>query len=105
MGTFESAGAVPISTPCQVVFGQTSSGQLWGFTGFITSGNITYGVFRHNMIPSRAQIDIQMTTTYVAPQTPASASPSDLTNQLGSLNLLPGSAPLTNQLGSLNLLP
>lgn len=77
LATFDSQAAVPVSTPVQAVFGQTASGQLWGFTGFITGGTITYGMFRHNMIPSRCQIDIQMMTNYVAPQsstTGASAS-------------------------------
>ena len=68
MGTFESTGAVPISTPVQVMFGQTSDGEIWGFTGYITSINITYGIFRQNMIPSRCEIDLQMLATYVAPQ-------------------------------------
>ena len=70
MGTFESTGAVPVSTPVQVVFAQTADGEVWGFTGYITSVNITYGIFRHNMIPSRCEVDLQMMTTYVAPQTP-----------------------------------
>lgn len=71
MGTFESSGAVPISTPIQAVFGMTGSGQLWGFTGYISSVNVTYGIFRHNMIPSRCEIDLQMICTYVAAQAPA----------------------------------
>jgi hypothetical protein len=73
MGTFESSGAVPVSTPMQVVFGITASGQVWGFTGYISSVNITYGIFRHNMIPSRCEIDLQMVTTYVAAQAPTGA--------------------------------
>jgi len=81
MGTFDNSGAVPISTPVQVVFGQTGGqnafgqaapGQLWGFTGYISSVNITYGIFRHNMIPSRCEIDLTMTCTYVAAQAPSS---------------------------------
>lgn len=75
MGTFESSGAVPISTPVEAVFGMTGSGQLWGFTGYISSVNITYGIFRHNMIPSRCEIDLQMVCTYVAAQAPAGANP------------------------------
>lgn len=88
MGTFLSNGAVPISTPVQVVFGQTNlnssaagytspdsgdwasgvsanSGELWGFTGFITSASIQYGIFRSDMIPSRCTISLEMTTVYV----------------------------------------
>lgn len=74
LATFDSNAAVPVSTPVQVVFGQTASGQLWGFTGFITQGIITYGMFRHNMIPSRCTIDITMMTNYVAPQSATSGS-------------------------------
>lgn len=80
MGTFESSGAVPISTPVQCVFGMTASGQLWGFTGYISSVNITYGIFRHNMIPSRCEIDLQMICTYVAAQAPAGAGANAATN-------------------------
>lgn len=76
MGTFDSGvGATPISTPCQVVFGQTSSGQLWGFTGYISSVAITYGIFRANMIPSRCEVDLTMTATYVSSQIPSTAAP------------------------------
>jgi hypothetical protein len=74
MGTFDSAGAVPVSTPVQVVFGMTADGQLWGFTGYISSVNITYGIFRHNMIPSRCEVDLQLTAVYVSNQVPASTS-------------------------------
>lgn len=85
MGTFVSTAAVPLSTPCQVVFGQTGSGQLWGFTGYITSGNIVYGQFRHNMIPSRAQVDVQMQTTYIAPQVPSSSGQPSAGQSAGGL--------------------
>ena len=74
MGTFENSGAVPVSTPIQVVFAQTQSGQLWGFTGYISSVNITYGIFRHNMIPSRCEVDLTMTCTYVSSQAPPGGS-------------------------------
>ena len=76
MGSFEGQSGVPISTPVQVVFAQTISGQLWGFTGYISSVTITYGIFRRNMIPSRCEVDLQMTTTYVASQSPAVTTPS-----------------------------
>ena len=84
MGTFLSNGAVPISTPIQVVFAQTNlnssnqgvsgqdtsvsanSGDLWGFTGFITSADIEYGIFRQDMIPSRCTVNLTMQTTYVS---------------------------------------
>jgi hypothetical protein len=71
MGTFVASGtgsAVPFSTPCEVVFGQNGAGQLFGFTGYISSMNITYGIFRHDMIPSRAEVDLTLTATYVPNQ-------------------------------------
>ena len=70
MGTFDGQAGVPVSTPCQVVFAETSSSQLWGFTGFLSVATITYGIFRQNMIPSRCEIDLQMTTVYTAATTP-----------------------------------
>lgn len=70
MGAFESTGAVPFSTLCDVVFGQTSDGDIWGFTGYITSANITYGIFRQNMIPSRCEVDLTMTAVYISPTSP-----------------------------------
>lgn len=73
MGTFDSQGAVPVSVPVQVVFAQNGEGKLWGLTGFINSVNITYGEFRHNMIPSRCEVDLQMTCSYVSSQTPAAS--------------------------------
>lgn len=95
MGTFPPGGGagVPVSTPVQVVFGQTGSGKLWGFTGYISSVNITYGVFRHNMIPSRCEVDLQMQCTFVSSSTPpanasggvASATTSILTGVSSSL--------------------
>jgi hypothetical protein len=74
MGTFDSNGAVPVSTPVQCVFGMTSEGQLWGFTGYISMVNITYGIFRRNMIPSRCEVDLQLTCVYVSSGVPASGS-------------------------------
>jgi hypothetical protein len=72
LGTFQTQGAVPVSNPVQVVFGRngkgdatTGSGQLWGFTGFITYAVVTYGIFRYNMIPSRCEVDLTMTAAYV----------------------------------------
>jgi hypothetical protein len=66
MGTFVSNAAVPMSTLCEVVFGQTDNGDIWGFTGFISGASIAYPIFRHNMIPSRASVQLTMITTYVA---------------------------------------
>jgi hypothetical protein len=74
MGTFDSQGAVPVSTPVQCVFGMTGSGQLWGFTGYISMVNITYGIFRQNMIPSRCEVDLQLTCVYVSSAVPASTT-------------------------------
>jgi hypothetical protein len=73
MGTFISDAAVPISTPCEVVFGQNGAGQLFGFTGYITSLQIIYGIFRHDMIPSQCEIDLQMMCTYVTNTVPTAA--------------------------------
>ena len=70
MGTFETAGAVPVSTPIQVIFGVTDQGNIWGFTGFITGVSINYGLFRYDMIPSKAEVDITMMTSYVGPISP-----------------------------------
>lgn len=88
MGTFvagSTGAAVPFSTPCEVVFGQNGAGQLFGFTGYISSLQITYGIFRHDMIPSRAEVDITLTATYVSNQVPpaggASTDPAALGNQ------------------------
>lgn len=77
MGTFTSDAAVPMSTLCEVVFGQTDNGNIWGFTGYIAGANITYPIFRHNMIPSRAQVSITMTTVYVSPTIPSGGTNSD----------------------------
>jgi hypothetical protein len=88
MGTFLSGAAVPVSTPCEVVFGQNGAGQLWGFTGYISNVSITYGIFRHDMIPSRCEVDLTMTTTYVASQVPGStggSSDSSVASTLGGL--------------------
>jgi hypothetical protein len=73
MGAFTNSGAVPMSTPVEVVFAQNGSGQLWGFTGFISAVDITYGIFRYNMVPSRCEIDLTMTAVAVAPSVPAAA--------------------------------
>ena len=68
LGTFESAGAVPISSPVQVMFGKTkgpnNAGQIWGFTGFISSVDIEYGIFKKNMIPSNCTVNLTLTCTY-----------------------------------------
>lgn len=65
MGTYESGGGTPMSTMVEVAFAQEKSGQLWGFTGFITSATITYGIFRYDMIPSHAEVAITMQTVYI----------------------------------------
>ena len=74
MGTFATQAAVPVSGPVEVVFGQNGAGQLWGFTGYLTSLNITYGIFRHDMIPSRCEVDLTMTCTYVSNAIPSSSA-------------------------------
>jgi hypothetical protein len=74
LGTFEGgadSAAVPMSTLVEVIFGQTNNGNIWGFTGFLNAVSITYPIFRHNMIPSRALVDINMTTVFSSPGTPA----------------------------------
>ena len=65
MGTFISDAATPVSTPIEVVFGQNADGQLFGFTGYMTQLAITYGIFRHDMIPSQCECDITLMATYV----------------------------------------
>jgi hypothetical protein len=74
MGTFSPGQGYPSSYPVQVAFGMTGSGQLWGFTGYISSVNITYGTFRHNMIPSRCSVDLSMQLSYVSPSVNPSSS-------------------------------
>lgn len=75
LGAFENSGGVPISPPLQVIFGQTDTGQLWGFTGFITALEIDFGIFRYDMIPSRCEVDLTMTAIQVAQKTPAPVTP------------------------------
>lgn len=86
MGTFivsDTGSAVPFSTPCEVVFGQNGGGQLWGFTGYISSMQIQFGIFRHDMIPSRAEVSLTLTATYVSNQVnPGGASTSPDTNTI-----------------------
>jgi hypothetical protein len=101
MGTFTNTGAVPISTPCQVVFGQTSSGQLWGFTGYISGVTITYGIFRANMIPSRAEVDLTLTCTYVAPATPATGGGTSTTGGSSSTTNTVAGVPGTGLLNTI----
>jgi hypothetical protein len=96
MGTFvagSSGAAVPFSVPCEVVFGQNGAGQLFGFTGYISSLQITYGIFRHDMIPSRAEVDISLTATYVTNQVAPSGGAS--TNATGSGGGLGGNSAAT----------
>jgi len=95
MGTFESIGAVPISTPVQVVFGQTANGQLWGFTGFINNVAIQYGNFRKNMLPSQCVIQLSMQCVYVAPQVPSANAPAPTTSS--SSNSTPANPLASNQ--------
>jgi hypothetical protein len=87
MGAFTAEG-VPFSTLVDVIFGQTSDGDVWGFTGYITSANITYGIFRQNMIPSRCEVDLTLTAVYVGPATPSNGSSG------GSGTTVPGSSPI-----------
>jgi hypothetical protein len=70
LGTFTSAAAVPMATLCEVIFGQTDDGDIWGFTGYISGAQIQYPIFRHNMIPSRAQIGLSMTAMYANSNAP-----------------------------------
>jgi hypothetical protein len=74
MGVFESGGQTPYLVPVQVVFGKTDSGALWGFQGYIVGATITYGIFKHNMIPARCEVDLQMMARYI----PSSISATDL---------------------------
>jgi len=73
LGTFatgNSALGIPILTLCEVVFGQTNDGQIWGFTGLISAVNIDYGIFKYNMIPSKCEVQLSMNCVYVPPQLP-----------------------------------
>ena len=65
MGTFISQAATPVSAPVEVVFGQNADGQLFGFTGYLSQMTITYGIFRHDMIPSQCEVDLTLMATYV----------------------------------------
>ena len=56
MGVFAGYG-VPYMSPVKVIFGQLDTGQVWGYTGYLSAANIDYGIFRQNMIPSRCTID------------------------------------------------
>lgn len=97
MGTFETAAAVPVSVPCEVVFGQNGAGQLWGFTGYIAGVTITYGIFRHDMIPARCEVDLTMQCTYVSPQVPSTTvtivNPTTGINSNGGVGLVPEGPP------------
>jgi hypothetical protein len=73
MGAFDDNG-VPFASLVDVVFGQTSDGDIWGFTGYINSVNITYGIFRQNMIPSRCEVDLSMMAVYASPVTPVNGT-------------------------------
>lgn len=75
LGAYESEGAVPVSTPIQVVFGVTDNGNIWGFSGFLTSCSVTYGIFRYDMIPSRCSVSLTMTASYVGQGVPATTPP------------------------------
>ena len=100
LGTFESNAAVPMSTLVEVIFGQTDNGDIWGFTGYINAVSITYPIFRHNMIPSRALVDLNMTTTYASPGAPPGGTPTSTSTTLPldtgtgtNTNGAPGSLP------------
>jgi hypothetical protein len=103
MGTFETQAAVPFSTPCEVVFGQNAAGQLWGFTGYILGTTITYGIFRHDMFPSRCEIDITFQCSYTAQSTPSNAQSSASTATSGTTasgaSTLPSSSILSTVTG------
>jgi Contractile injection system tube protein len=71
MGAFASNGGTPMSTQCEVIFGQTDNGDIWGFTGYVSAASIDYAIFRHNMIPSRCQVNITLSATYVSASTPS----------------------------------
>lgn len=86
MGSFESTSGVPMATLCQVVFGKAGT-HIWGFTGFISSATITYGIFRKNMMPARCQVDLQMTTVYVSDQVTNKTTKSSSSN-FGTLSKL-----------------
>jgi len=70
VGTFQSDGSTPYLVPVEVVFGRTSDA-VWGFTGYITSFDITYGIFKHNMIPARCEVQITMLARYIPQSIPA----------------------------------
>lgn len=110
LGTFETVGATPLSSPVEVVFGQTAGGQIWGFTGYVSSVNLTYGVFRHDMMPSRVEVDLQMILTYLGSasgtggngsggKTTTGLSPA-AQKSIGSLRYLTSTGPLGTGSGS-----
>jgi len=76
MGTFETVGVTPASLNVQVMFGVTSAGSVWGFTGNITSITLAFGIFRGTMIPSRCEVSLTMSVHYTAPSVPPAATPS-----------------------------
>ena len=78
MGAFTDNG-IPQQTEIQVIFAQTEDGAVWGYNGYFTSVSVKYGIFRHNMIPSRCEVDITLTTTYTAPSVPSSAPSTPIT--------------------------
>lgn len=85
MGVFVANGDTPVMFPVQVMFGQSATGAIWGFTGFITDASITYGLFTSNMIPFRCTIDLSMMAMYVPetiPGGPPSSSDSSASSTL-----------------------
>lgn len=84
IGEFETYGNTPLLNPVQVIFGMdsqsSSPGALWGFQGYITNVTITYGIFKRDMMPSRCEIDLEMTARYLPVSTPSTA----LLNQVQS---------------------
>lgn len=103
LGSFNGQAGVPQALPVQVVFGQSDSGQLWGFTGFVSSVSIDYGIFRHNMIPSNCQVQLALTAVYVGPGVPTTTTSStpanDLTLNSAGINQIGGTATATSPEG------
>lgn len=80
LGVFDTFGNTALLNPVQVMFGQVNqNGAIWGFTGYISSVNITYGIFKWDMIPSRCEIDLTMLVRYL----PVSMPPPNDSGALG----------------------
>lgn len=70
LGAFTNAG-IPMVNSVEVIFGRTETGQIWGFTGYLSAITITHGIFRYNMIPVRTEVDLTLTAYYVNSQAAA----------------------------------